>query len=371
MPASPRRCPPKDRVRFQSGERGTQGIVPGALVWTFCSTVDPVTFNIELDDRLFTAFALLNLSGYDRENGWEFDPVRRSVRSRLAPRAQHWRESVSRSGLLEPMNRGGGAILLDHIPFLSPPPEFALRPEPFFYLTDWQRSSRSLLPGISQILSRFYIEESVGAQWARCHEAYFKAAALLREASDSLSKATDDAIDFDDRDRIGVNLVPNLLDVRRRGYSLSSDRITWLFLGGIQHAGYARELILHELLHRWVDPAAERFVSNRNVGDPDPMPLARARFRMVAESYPELAIWTSEITVRAATVWMISHDLGGPPESIDKSLSLDEKIGLVGVTRIFELISKLGKLTPDSVQASVQLAYRSIMENFEAAGELD
>jgi hypothetical protein len=330
-----------------------------------------VTFDIELDDRLFTAFALLNLTGHDGENGWEFDPVRRSVRSRLAPRAHHWRSTIGRSGLIEPMHRAGGAVLMDQIPLMSPPPDFTLRPEAFEYLTDWQRSSRSSLPGLSQTLSEFYRNESVGSQWARCHEAYNDTAALLREASDALTNVIDDAIDFDDRDRIGVLLLPNLLDIRGRGYSLSSNQLTWLFLGRLENAGQARHLVLHELLHRWVDPAAERFVAGRVAHDPDPMPLARARFRIVAESYPELAIWMSEITVRAATAWMVSNFLGGSPEGVGKSLKFDEKIGFTGLIETFELISRSGKFTQDSVHASVQVAYRCIMEDFEAAGNLD
>src|SRR5689334_18466209 len=124
-----------------------------------------MTVIAKADPCLFTAFVLLNALGYNAENGWQFNRVRRAVRLRLARRAAYWHSALSNAGLLEPIQRAGGAMLMDIVPFLSPPPDFVFQTDATEYTTHWQRESRSSLVGIDQWLCRIYDEERLDLLW--------------------------------------------------------------------------------------------------------------------------------------------------------------------------------------------------------------
>lgn len=314
------------------------------------------------DARLFTAFALLNVTGYNAENGWLYSKVREAVRVRLAHRGAYWRSALGDAGLLESMQRAGGAMLMDIIPLLSPSPDFSLHVNAAEYTTRWQRESKISLAWIGQgWLRRFYEEEDIDSLWSAHFTAHAEAATLLQRLSHSLEVIAERFGEYAESDPLEIILIPNLLDVKGRGYSLSTPQRTWLFLGPVSDLSQAEELAVHEILHRWVDIAAERM--DEKSSDMGPMPHARARYRIVAESYPDLAIWVSEIVVRAATAWLMSDLRNVAQKNIDELLSHYEQIGLVGIQAAYNHLHNEAERPPiDTIEEAVDLVYHRVLQ---------
>ena len=304
----------------------------------------------QLDPGLFAAFALANLAGHHADDGWEFGAVRRAVRLALAPRAQYWSDELDAAGLRQLVRRAGGALVMDVVPQLTAAPALAIRTAPLDYLTSWQAESLESLRGLDTVLGRFYREEGITGLWDAHRAAYAQEARLLDTVQPHLEtiardlRATEAGAAVSHT--ISVRLAPNLLDARGRGYSVSFHDETWLFFGPLEHAAQARFVAMHEFLHRWVDPIAER-TANADL-EPDPMPVARARYRIVAELYPELAIWIGETVVRALTAWYTARDGEAGTFDLDAVLATQERIGFRGVRDI------VGRLRSAAVGASAE-----------------
>ncbi len=312
------------------------------------------------DPCLFTAFALLNTTGYNAESGWQFSEVRKAVRVKLAAKSQYWRSTLDNAGFLESIRRGGGAVVMDVIPLLSPPPNFALQADNAEYTTRWQNESRSSLTGIEQWLQQFYKEEDVESLWLKYLQFYEEAINELQQLSLQLKDLVAWFGEPSNTLTLEIVLLPNLLDAKGRGYSLSTLQRTWLFLGPIDDPSQAEGLAIHELLHRWIDVVAERKVQNGH--DVDPMPQARAQFRIVAESYPELAIWIGETVVRAVATWLRPILQSSVQNSADESLTYYEQIGFIGIQDAYRhLKGESGRPLLDLIQESIDLVYRRVL----------
>jgi hypothetical protein len=299
-----------------------------------------ITTRPEVDARLFTIFALANVAGYNSDNGWEYGHVRQAVRIELAGRSNYWRSTLHEAGLLRSVQRSGGATLMDLMVSLSQPPELALVPAPPLY-TAWQAESRSSLKGLESILRDFVQREPIMALWSRLRPEYEKAAQTFAAVSQKLH---DVAVRLDGPCAAGaldILLLPNLLDAAGRGYSLSAPERTWLFFGPARNAMQAGEVGVHELIHRWTDPVCEaqlQFEDHR-----DPMPNAKAKFRIVAELYPDFPIWVSETIVRAATAWLIPELEYVEVQGTVELLEYYERIGFLGVTDAYQLFATRGE----------------------------
>jgi hypothetical protein len=287
-----------------------------------------------LDPRLFAAFALANVAGYNTENSWEFGRVRQAIRRRLAAHSNRWHTALEDAGALSCLQRGGGARLMDLVPQLSLP-DFALA-RPLDLRVTWQAGSRSALPGLESILADFAREERISELWAEFTPEYEAAAKLFVPAQPSLQRLAGLWAGSSEVDPLEVLLLPNLLDAAGRGYSVSTAERTWLFFGPMRNPKQAEEVAVHELLHRWIDHACQEQWTQET--SPDPMPAAKARFRIVAELYPEFQIWVSETIVRAATAWLVPDLEYVEERGTDKLLAYYERIGFIGVGAAYELL---------------------------------
>jgi len=287
----------------------------------------------KLDSRLFAVFALANAVGYNMENGWEFGPVRREVRCRLARGAARWRTALESLGILPYVQRGGASKLMDLAPQLASPPDFApLRSCEYRvrWQTEWTR-----LQGIEATLADFVRHEPILEMWSEFKPAYEEEASHFSAAGQHLARI---AALFAEPSDVDVVLLPNLLDARGRGYSASSASQSWLYFGPMRNARQAEEVAVHELLHRYIDHACEKRWQQEPAPTPDPMPLATARFRIVADLYSDFQIWVGETIVRAMTVRLVP-DLEYVEESpAEALLAYYERIGFLGVVAIHELL---------------------------------
>ena len=305
-----------------------------------------------LDESLFASFALANLAGHHADDGWEFGEVRRAVRLALAPSARRWSDALDAAGLKTAIKRAGGALLMDVIPQFEPPPALMVRADALHYLTGWQGASLGAMTGFDDLLRRFYQESDVAALWQHWLPAYEEHVLLLDSVGSVLEMIANDFNGGAPDDALEVRLVPNLLDARGRGYSVSFDRETWLFFGPVGDCGHARQLATHEFLHRWVDPIAERCASETTA--PDPIAFGQARFRIVAELYPELAIWIGETVVRALTAWYVARGPESGSFDLNAALHHQERIGFLGAREIVNRLrdgpaGAIGGLVQDAV----------------------
>jgi hypothetical protein len=284
-----------------------------------------VRVHAEANPVLFAAFALLNATNYNAENGWRFSATREAVRLSLSSRGEFWRERLSGTGLLETLHRSGGALLMDVVPAFSVADRLVFTARFPNCLATWQAESKRTLAGIEEWLPRFFREERIDGLWTAHQEAYSQAVGTLEAVAPVLA---DLAARFGHPTELEVLLWPNLLDARRRGYSLSEDRRTWLFLGPVQDQAEAEALATHELLHRWVDPVAERIAA---AYPNPPMAEARARFRVVADYYAEPAIWVGETVVRALSVRESARS--------EELVGEWEDIGFLGIKEVVQFLS--------------------------------
>jgi hypothetical protein len=311
------------------------------------------------DIRLFTVFALLNTIGYNTENGWQFNKVRTAVRLKLARRAAYWRSALSEAGLLEVALRAGGAMMMDIVPLLTLPPDLTFYSTWNEYSTSWQRESKESLLGIDTWLQRFYKEESINTLWSEHLSAHEDLGTLLQQLSTLLDEVAERFEGRSNTDKLEIVLIPNLLDAGGRGYSLSTYDRTWLFLGAISEVTQAKELIIHELLHRWVDVAAERVCTGSSA---DPMPQARARFRMVADSYPDLTIWVGETVARATTIWLMTNFRNLAQQHTNELLLHHEQIGFIGIQEAYSYLAGEPRQSLEEViQETVELVYHKVV----------
>jgi hypothetical protein len=314
-----------------------------------------------LDERLFTSFALANLAGHHADDGWEFGDVRRSVRVALAPSARRWSDALDVAGVKAAIKRAGGALMMDIVPQLERPPTFAIRTDALHHLTGWQGASMNAMTGFDGLLRQFYQECDVASLWRQWLPAYEEQASRLETAGPVLEMIADDFDGGAQDEVLEVRLVPNLLDARGRGYSVSFDRETWLFFGPVGDRGQARQLATHEFLHRWVDPIAERCASETTASDP--IAFGQARFRIVAELYPELAIWIGETVVRSLTAWYVER--GSESGAFDLAAAAHdlERIGFLGAGEILDsLRDRRAGLMPGLVHDAVVLARDRALE---------
>ncbi|OGN93448.1 MAG: hypothetical protein A2Z75_06240 [Chloroflexi bacterium RBG_13_50_10] len=326
-----------------------------------------ITAVVRIDPHLFTAFALLNAVGYNAENGWQYTSVRKAVRLRLAGHSDHWRSILTDAGLLETVQRSGGAMLMDIVPLLLSPPDFLLQEGGEEHRTSWQSESRSSLGGIDCWLRRFYEDESLAQLWKENLRAYEEAAGLLQPLGSSLEALAQRFGEPSAGGTLEIVLMPNLLDAKGRGYSVSTAHRTWLFLGPLEDSSQAQRLVVHELLHRWVDVAAERAIKKGAWADP--MPAAMAQFRIVAESYPNLSIWVAETVVRAATSWLLPSLYDTGRQSINGLMSDYEQIGFVGAeTAYAHLVAERGQPLADIIQEVVDMVFQQVLNECAPTG---
>jgi hypothetical protein len=257
------------------------------------------------DKSLFTAFCLLNLVGYNAENGWRYGEVREKVRLKLATLAGSWQARLKGEGLLDWVLQAGGAQIMDLIPFLSLDDDSPLLGEEIPHFVTWQNQSKAKLSKIRDLLRRFFAEAEIQAIWESYRPAFDNAAVSLMENEPRLRSINSRFAEHENS--FEVVMLPNLLDARGRGYSVSTAPASVLFFGPADDSREIEKLVVHEFLHRWVDPIAETLKVEKTI--PDLMTRARAKFPVIAEGYPELSIWIGETVVRAATEWLLPPGL--------------------------------------------------------------
>jgi len=310
---------------------------------------------------------LLNTVGYNADNGWQFAETRKAIRLHFAYRSQFWRSALMKAGLQEPMFRANGALVMDVLPFLSSdlslPKQQDREPR-----VKWQRASLTYLPAISEILRAFAEQERIDELWKVHLPVYERGAELVRPILDRLERLSE-GFEAGATGKLNVTVLPNLLDIRGRGYSVSTQSDTWLYAGGpLEDRTYANYLLIHELLHRWVDLLAEE--TSDRAGQQNVMPKAKARFRLVADAYPEFAVWLAEIVVRAAALWLSkSVPEPGFPD-VASLLAFYEGIGLIGVRQAY---AHLQNHVPEQAQSGLLEEAIGIvldqLRGFEAEGD--
>jgi hypothetical protein len=314
-----------------------------------------MNFAVREDRSLFVAFALLNAIGYNSESGLHFSDVRKDVRLSLAAHAANWRHKLDCEGLLEPLLRSGGAMLMDVLPYSSFRDDFSRQIEECS--TNWQRASRSALNGIDQWLSAFSSELPLESLWIKHRKSYETAASLLGSVIPRLQSLA--ARCSDENNNVSVQLEPNLLDAHGRGYSVSTPGQTWLYLGPLKNLMEAETLAVHELLHRWVDPASEHVLLTDDLSEL--MPRAKAQFRIVAESYPEVAIWLGETVVRAATAWLVPKSVEVMFSNEDELPIFWERAGFIGFSDAYAyVINEPKRSLEDVLSDAVLLVYERL-----------
>jgi hypothetical protein len=318
-----------------------------------------ITVVPELSFGLFALFALANMSGYNSDNRWEFSHVRRMVRSKLASRAKYWRSVLEKSGLLLYMQRGGGGKLMDLVPQLSPS-DLAWNSS-VTVRTSWQTDSGAALQGLEPVLHDFVEQESILGLWSSLRGLYEESARELQRGFGTLERIARQFGEPLGSGAFVILLLPNLLDAHGRGYSVSTEERTWLFIGPVQNEEQGSEIAVHELVHRWVDWACDRHLCFDNV--PDPMPQAKAQFRIVADLYPELPIWVGETIVRAATAWLVPNLRYLERQGTKELLSYYEQIGFVGISDAYELFAH-GTSMSATLGECVGLVRDRVLEQF-------
>lgn len=282
---------------------------------------------------LFTAFALLNMVGYNAENGWRYGTVREKVRLKLSTRADYWRSILKGEGLLECILQAGGAQIMDLIPILSVGSEPAMLSKGIQHTAGWQEESRVNLTKIENLLQRFFTEENLELLWETFRSAVDEATVLFQKQENKLQSIASCFSYNAGVDSFDLILLPNLLDAHNRGYSVSMMPATFLFLGPVSSFQEAENLVVHELLHRWVDSEAERISAIKVF--PNLMPQARAKFRMVADSYPDLSIWIGETVVRATTSWLTAEMPSTRFQNEDEMIVFYEQLGFIGFGKAY------------------------------------
>ena len=251
-------------------------------------------------------------------------------------------------------------MLMDVVPLLAPPPRFHFQVDNTDYTTDWQRESKSRLARLDHWLRQFYEEEGVDRLWSEHLPSHEQAAAALRQFSASVESTAKIFSEHTMSGTLEIVMMPNLLDMRNRGYSLSSDQRTWIFLGPVDDPADWEQLAVHEMLHRWVDPAAEETVLKNSA--PDPMPQFRAQYPVVAQSYPDLNIVVGETVVRAATAWLMARLRTQPSRKTEESISHNEEIGFVGISDAYEhLVSRVEGSPSSALKEAVELVCRRVV----------
>ncbi len=277
--------------------------------------------------HLFVGFALLNVAGYDAENGWLYHPVRQAVRLSLLGKRAYWREALAKADLLDPLLRCGGGPVMDLYPVLADLDTMAGTGPSL--TTSWQRGSAELAGDIGAVVRRFMDEERALSLWPRCERAYHLAGRALCEVANILGKTLacidDSSLHLPER----VVLVPNLLDAAGRGYSLSSADTTWLFFGPRSTQVPEQEVLVHEFLHRFADAMADETIPE-GTGDAL-VPRAIARFPLVAAGYPDFRVWVSETVVRAATVAVLASVGVLAGDQVKPRLDVEQQRGFLGV----------------------------------------
>lgn len=161
--------------------------------------------------------------------------------------------------------------------------------------TSWQREPLDTLSLLPELLAEFWKEEELSRIWEELKPAYGARATVFSEHR----AAVEEVVSGLDASAIEVRLLPNLLDLETRGYSVSTKAWTTIVIGGEYGSAGLAQIFVHELLHRWTDVAAEDAVEEWS--GLDPMPRLRAVNSEVAQNYSDLAIWLSETIVRTAT----------------------------------------------------------------------
>lgn len=292
---------------------------------------------------MFCAFALLNLIGYDNENGWTYGRTRTKARVYLAREREGWTARLAEAGLVEPLTRAGGAMLMDLLPFMAPG-TYTLETVDVGQRTPWQRCAKEELAGVDGWLEQFSREVPIDGLWESCQGDYQRLGQLVRPCTDRLLDIVSRFPEPLDKLKELV-VLPNLLDMRGRGYSLSAGERTWLYLGPVETEQDAERILVHELLHRWVDPLAAALVNE--AGGTEVMPVAKARYRLVAESYPEAEVWLSEIVVRAATLKITATQ---DEQARTRFLSRSEAEGLIGISDAFDRFDNRQRLWSEMLQ---------------------
>jgi hypothetical protein len=91
------------------------------------------------------------------------------------------------------------------------------------------------------------------------------------------------------------------------------------------------------------------------------MPLGRARFRIVADLYPDFSIWIGETVVRALTAWYTEHLGWAGQDEIDAAVKYQERIGFLSVGDIVaQLRAASGRAMPGLLMEAAQLARQRI-----------
>jgi hypothetical protein len=285
------------------------------------------------DKWLFSAFALLNTVGYNNESSWTFGAVRRDVRLKLAPRAEFWRRMVAEQGHLDLLRRAGGALVMDLVPYWGACEDQL--PEPGLPKTTWQRESLAVRAAIEPILHQFHEQEGVDLLWEKARGAHEAAASVLGSVAAALAQVAERVGAPDDGAPSTIVISPNLLDAQGRGYSFSTSDASFLYVGPTASSTEAAGIVVHEYLHRWVDPIAERLV---RFEDDLRLAHARASFRLVADLYPEASIWLGETIVRACTA-VLAPDFSRGKSSLSAWLQEQERLGFIGIQEAYARFS--------------------------------
>src|SRR5262245_416118 len=117
------------------------------------------------DPTVFAAFALLNVVGYDREAKRRYSPVRERARHALLAHRPVWRDRLTAAGLLQQVQKGAGAPLLDVSCALGGPPDFAGTRDRRDFSASWQAESLRDLSGLAEMLRLFWREHELARLW--------------------------------------------------------------------------------------------------------------------------------------------------------------------------------------------------------------
>lgn len=278
--------------------------------------------------------------------------MRTAVRLKLSSHSEVWKLALAKHNYLEIVQRASGALLMDIVPLLSAPPRFVFQPDLVKFTTPWQNRSKSSVAGIDRWLRRFYRKERIDRLWKASRNQYKSSASYLQQFARLLVRIG--APFTEPSSELEIILLPNLLDSRGRGYSLSSSRKTWLFLGPALNRSQTRELVIHELLHRWVDPIANKVVEPARKSEG--VRLARARYPMVAQAYPDPTIWVGETVVRAATVWLSRRSTSKAKQIITQH----ESQGFVGVRDAYDFLVHQDHTAVESIWEAVDIVNKTV-----------
>ncbi|MCP4702968.1 MAG: DUF4932 domain-containing protein [candidate division Zixibacteria bacterium] len=315
-----------------------------------------VKVQIEANPVLFTAGSLLNAVGYNSDSSWQYTPIRAAVRLALANTAQRWQSQLDKDGILGTFLKGNGAVLMDIVPLIGGIPNFEPLLESHQYSTCWQSESKKVVNNVARWLRCFYREERITHLWNKAELEYKQQIKLIEQQANDLACLAEE-IGGLNNDYLKIVVWPNPVDAIGRGYSLSCTDCTWLFVGHLTSPFQAKRLLVHELLHRWVDPIAER---EALLYDLDPMPKVSARYRMVAEGYPDLAIWMAELVVRSLTAWYLPDPQLAVGDGLKRWIEQEESYGFIGLGSVYSYLESKTSFSPDVIDESVAILIRNI-----------